>query len=97
MTRMVTLPPVLRTVLIYPVFCAGPRAVGFTLGCICIAKSISSQSALPGDEAVGAQRGALFYEEAGEGESPVLLVHGWCCDHACFSLSSSTSQSEVTS
>jgi pimeloyl-ACP methyl ester carboxylesterase len=27
---------------------------------------------------------ALFYEEAGEGEAPVLLVHGWCCDHAYF-------------
>ena len=24
---------------------------------------------------------ALCYEEAGEGEPPVLLVHGWCCDH----------------
>ncbi len=24
---------------------------------------------------------ALFYEEAGSGELPVLLVHGWCCDH----------------
>jgi len=21
---------------------------------------------------------ALFYEAAGEGEPPVLLVHGWC-------------------
>jgi hypothetical protein len=97
MTRMVTLPPVLRTVLTYPVFCAGPRAVGFTLGYICIAKSVPSQPGRALDEAVGAQRGALFYEEAGEGESPFLLVHGWCCDHACFSLSSSTSQSEVTS
>src|SRR5829696_8503241 len=28
---------------------------------------------------------ALFYEEAGEGEPPVLLVHGWCCDHTYFS------------
>jgi pimeloyl-ACP methyl ester carboxylesterase len=27
---------------------------------------------------------ALFYEEAGDGEPPVLLVHGWCCDHAYF-------------
>jgi pimeloyl-ACP methyl ester carboxylesterase len=27
---------------------------------------------------------ALFYEEAGEGEPPVLLVHGWCCDHTYF-------------
>ncbi len=26
----------------------------------------------------------LSYEEAGEGESPVLLVHGWCCDHTYF-------------
>ena len=25
---------------------------------------------------------ALSYEEAGE--SPVLLVHGWCCDHTYF-------------
>jgi pimeloyl-ACP methyl ester carboxylesterase len=24
---------------------------------------------------------ALYYEEAGEGVPPVLLVHGWCCDH----------------
>ena len=24
---------------------------------------------------------ALGYEETGEGEPPVLLVHGWCCDH----------------
>lgn len=24
---------------------------------------------------------ALSYDEAGEGEPPVLLVHGWCCDH----------------
>jgi pimeloyl-ACP methyl ester carboxylesterase len=24
---------------------------------------------------------ALCYKEAGEGEPPVLLVHGWCCDH----------------
>jgi pimeloyl-ACP methyl ester carboxylesterase len=23
----------------------------------------------------------LCYEEAGEGEPPVFLVHGWCCDH----------------
>ena len=27
---------------------------------------------------------ALFYEEAGGGEPPVLLVHGWCCDHTYF-------------
>ena len=27
---------------------------------------------------------ALCYEEAGEGEPPVLLVHGWCCDHTYF-------------
>jgi pimeloyl-ACP methyl ester carboxylesterase len=27
---------------------------------------------------------ALYYEEAGEGEPPVLLVHGWCCDHTYF-------------
>jgi hypothetical protein len=27
---------------------------------------------------------ALSHEEAGEGEPPVLLVHGWCCDHTYF-------------
>ena len=27
---------------------------------------------------------ALFYEEAGEGDPPIVLVHGWCCDHAYF-------------
>jgi pimeloyl-ACP methyl ester carboxylesterase len=27
---------------------------------------------------------ALFYEEAGEGEPPIVLVHGWCCDHTYF-------------
>jgi pimeloyl-ACP methyl ester carboxylesterase len=27
---------------------------------------------------------ALFYEETGEGEPPILLVHGWCCDHTYF-------------
>ena len=26
----------------------------------------------------------LFYEEAGGDGAPVLLVHGWCCDHAYF-------------
>jgi pimeloyl-ACP methyl ester carboxylesterase len=26
----------------------------------------------------------LFYEETGEWESPVLLIHGWCCDHTYF-------------
>jgi pimeloyl-ACP methyl ester carboxylesterase len=26
----------------------------------------------------------LCYEEAGEGEPPLLLVHGWCCDHTYF-------------
>ena len=39
---------------------------------------------------------ALFYEEAGEGEAPVLLVHGWCCDHASSPPSSSTSRGEAT-
>ncbi len=29
---------------------------------------------------------ALYYEEAGEAEPPVLLVHGWCCDHTYFAL-----------
>jgi pimeloyl-ACP methyl ester carboxylesterase len=23
----------------------------------------------------------LWYEEAGSGDPPLLLVHGWCCDH----------------
>jgi pimeloyl-ACP methyl ester carboxylesterase len=27
---------------------------------------------------------ALFYEGTGEGEPPILLVHGWCCDHTYF-------------
>ena len=27
---------------------------------------------------------ALCYEEAGEGEPPVLLAHGWCCDNTYF-------------
>ena len=27
---------------------------------------------------------ALFYEEAEGAEPPVLLVHGWCCDHTYF-------------
>jgi pimeloyl-ACP methyl ester carboxylesterase len=26
----------------------------------------------------------LFYEEAGVGEPPLLLVHGWACDHTYF-------------
>jgi len=26
----------------------------------------------------------LCYEEAGEGEPPLLLAHGWCCDHTYF-------------
>lgn len=26
-------------------------------------------------------RASLFYLESGEGDPPVLLVHGWCCDH----------------
>ncbi len=26
----------------------------------------------------------LFYEEAAGGDPPVLLVHGWCCDHTYF-------------
>jgi pimeloyl-ACP methyl ester carboxylesterase len=26
----------------------------------------------------------LFYEEAGGDGAPVLLVHGWCCNHAYF-------------
>jgi hypothetical protein len=33
---------------------------------------------------------ALTYEEAGEGELPVLLVHGWCCDHSISRPSSGT-------
>jgi pimeloyl-ACP methyl ester carboxylesterase len=27
---------------------------------------------------------ALFYEEAGGGELPLVFVHGWCCDHTYF-------------
>ena len=27
---------------------------------------------------------ALFYEEAGGGDLPLLFVHGWCCDHTYF-------------
>ena len=27
---------------------------------------------------------ALFYEQTGGGEPPILLVHGWCCDHTYF-------------
>jgi pimeloyl-ACP methyl ester carboxylesterase len=27
---------------------------------------------------------ALAYEEAGNGDPPILLVHGWCCDHTYF-------------
>ncbi len=27
---------------------------------------------------------ALFYEEADGGEPPIVLVHGWCCDHSFF-------------
>jgi pimeloyl-ACP methyl ester carboxylesterase len=26
----------------------------------------------------------LFYDEEGDGDPPVLLVHGWCCDHTYF-------------
>jgi len=26
----------------------------------------------------------LFYEEAAGGDQPILLVHGWCCDHTYF-------------
>ena len=27
---------------------------------------------------------AMFYEEAGGGELPLVFVHGWCCDHTYF-------------
>jgi pimeloyl-ACP methyl ester carboxylesterase len=27
---------------------------------------------------------ALFYDEAGGGESSLIFVHGWCCDHTYF-------------
>jgi pimeloyl-ACP methyl ester carboxylesterase len=27
---------------------------------------------------------ALFYEEAGGGDLPLVFVHGWCCDHTYF-------------
>jgi pimeloyl-ACP methyl ester carboxylesterase len=26
----------------------------------------------------------LFHEEVGHGDPPLLLVHGWCCDHTYF-------------
>ncbi len=26
----------------------------------------------------------MFYEEAGDGNPPIVLVHGWCCDHTYF-------------
>jgi len=26
----------------------------------------------------------LFYEQAGNGEPPLVFVHGWCCDHTYF-------------
>lgn len=27
-------------------------------------------------------RASLFYQEAGTGDPPVFLIHGWCCDHS---------------
>ena len=27
---------------------------------------------------------SLFYEEAKGAKRPILLVHGWCCDHSFF-------------
>jgi pimeloyl-ACP methyl ester carboxylesterase len=27
---------------------------------------------------------ALYYEDVGQGEPPILLVHGWMCDHTYF-------------
>jgi pimeloyl-ACP methyl ester carboxylesterase len=27
---------------------------------------------------------ALYHEDDGEGDPPILLVHGWCCDHTYF-------------
>lgn len=30
---------------------------------------------------VGTERIALAYQEAGSGESPIILLHGWACDH----------------
>src|SRR5215217_6153487 len=30
------------------------------------------------------ERIALFYEEAGEGNPPLVLVYGWCCNHTYF-------------
>jgi pimeloyl-ACP methyl ester carboxylesterase len=29
-------------------------------------------------------RVTLFYKEKGAGKPPILLVHGWCCDHSYF-------------
>jgi pimeloyl-ACP methyl ester carboxylesterase len=26
----------------------------------------------------------LYYEEQGDGEPALVFVHGWCCDHTCF-------------
>ncbi len=30
------------------------------------------------------ERITLYYEEAGEGKPPFVLVHGWCCNHTYF-------------
>ncbi len=27
---------------------------------------------------------ALYYEQTGSGDPPLLFVHGWCCDHIYF-------------
>ena len=27
---------------------------------------------------------SLYYERAGEGNPPLVFVHGWCCDHTFF-------------
>jgi pimeloyl-ACP methyl ester carboxylesterase len=27
---------------------------------------------------------SLYYEQEGQGEPPLVLVHGWCCDHTVF-------------
>ena len=38
----------------------------------------------------------LFYTEAGSGELPVLLVHGWTCDHTAMAPLSSYFRRQLT-
>ena len=39
---------------------------------------------------------ALFYEEAGVGEPPMLLVHGMACDHTHLTLLSLPSYDNIS-